>query len=56
MSSTHILTKNIIQLNELIYAGAKLVCDVIGVPLKSNNRNSKSEWEIRLETHIRKLR
>ena len=27
-------TKNITKLNELIYAGAKLVCAKIGVPIK----------------------
>ena len=34
---TIIQTNNITELNELIYAGTKLVCDKIGVPL----RNSK---------------
>ena len=29
------------ELNEQIYARAKLVCDKIGVPIKSTNRNSK---------------
>ena len=32
---THILTNNITKLNELIYAEAKLVCDKIGITLKS---------------------
>ena len=45
-----ISTKNITELNELIYAGAKLVCEKIGVPLKSTNKKSKPGWEIRLET------
>ena len=44
---------NISELNELIYAGAKLVCAKIDVPLKNMKRNSKSGWEIRLETLIR---
>ena len=43
---------NITELNVLIYAGAKLVCDKIGVPLKNMNRNSKPGWEIWLETQI----
>ena len=47
--------KNITKLNELIYAGAKLVCKKIRVPLKNTNRNSKPGWEIRLETKIRNL-
>ena len=38
------------ELNELIYAVAKLVCDEIGVSQKEYNR------EIRLETQIRNLR
>ena len=29
---------NIIELNELIYAGVKLVCDRISVPLKNSKR------------------
>ena len=44
------------ELNKLIYAGAKLVCKKIGVPLKSTKKKSKPEWEIRLETQIRNLR
>ena len=31
---------------------AELVYDKIGVPLKNKNRNSKPEWEIRLEMQI----
>ena len=38
---THISMNNITKLNEQIYAGKKLVCDKIGVPLKNTNRNSK---------------
>ena len=38
------------ELNELIYAGAKLICDKIGVSLKKTNRNSKPGWEIKLVT------
>ena len=53
---TYIPTKNITELNELIYAGAKLVCEKIRVPLKSMNKKSKPGWEIQLETQIRKLR
>ena len=31
----------IMKLNELIYAGVKIVCDEIGVPQKNMNRNLK---------------
>ena len=31
----YIPTNNITELNELIYAGAKLVCKKIGIPLKA---------------------
>ena len=48
--NTYISTKNITELNELIYVGAKLVCEKIGVPLKSTNKKSKPRWEIQLET------
>ena len=36
---TYISTKNITELNELIYAKAKLVSDKIGIPLKTTNKN-----------------
>ena len=41
------------ELNELIYAGAKLVWEKIGVPIKSTNRKSKPGWEIQLEKQIK---
>ena len=41
---------NITELNELIYVGAKLVCEKIGIPSKSTK---KPGWEIRLETQIK---
>ena len=41
----NIRTGNIIELYELIYAGAKLVRDKIGVPLRNSDRNIKSGWE-----------
>ncbi len=47
----NIPTNNINELNKLIYAGAKLVCDKNGIPLRNTNRNSKAGWEIRLNTH-----
>ena len=34
-------TNNITELNELIYAGAKLVCEKIGIPTKSTKKKSK---------------
>ena len=51
-----ITTKSITELNELIYTGAKLVWDKIGVSLMNTNRNIKPGWDIRLETSIRNLR
>ena len=39
----------------LIYAGAKLVSDKIGVPLKNPNKNTKPGWESRLEKQVKKL-
>ena len=49
----YIPTNNITELNE--YAGAKLVCEKIGIPSKSTKKQSKLGWEIRLETPIKKL-
>ena len=49
----HIPTNNITELNELIYAGAKLACEKIGIPLKSKKKKSKPGWEILLETQIK---
>ena len=54
--STHILMKNITKLNEVIYAGAKLIYEKIGVSLKNTSRNLTLGWEIRLEMLIRNLR
>ena len=34
----NILTNNINKLNELIYAGAKLVCEKFGIPSKSTKK------------------
>ena len=45
-----ISTNNITELNGLIYAGAKLVCE------KSTKEKSKPGWEFRLETLIKNLR
>ena len=47
---------NITELNELIYAGAKPVCDKISVPLRNKIRNTKSGWKINLEEQLKKLR
>ena len=52
----YISTKNIIELNEEIYAGGKLVCEKIGIPSKNTKEKSKPGWEIRLETQIKNLR
>ena len=53
---TYISTNNITKLNELIYAGAKLVCEKIGIPSKSMKEKSKPGWEFRLGTHIKNQR
>ena len=37
----YISTNNISELNDLIYARAKLVCEKIGVPSKSTKKQSK---------------
>ena len=37
----YIPTNNITELNELIYAGAKLVCENIGIPSKSTKKQQK---------------
>ena len=50
----YIPTNNITELNELIYAGAKLVCENIGIPSKSTKKQQKPGWEIRLESQIKK--
>ena len=50
----YIATNNITELKELIYAGAKLVCESIGIPSKSTNKQQKPGWEIRLESQIKK--
>ena len=52
----YIPSNNITELNELVYAGAKLVCEKIGIPSKGTKKQSKPGWEIRLETQIKKLR
>ena len=46
---TNIPTNSITELNDLIYVGAKLICEKIGVPLKTTDRKSKPGWELRLE-------
>ena len=51
----YISTNNITELNELIYAGAKLVCDKTGIHSKSTKEKSKLGREFRLETQIEKI-
>ena len=41
---THIYTKKITELKELIYAVVKLVCENIGFPFKNTKGNSKRRW------------
>ena len=50
----YISANNISELNDIIYAGAKLVCEKIGFPSKSTKKQSKPGWEVRLETQIKK--
>ena len=52
---TNILKNNIADLNNLIYAGAKLVCEKVGLFLKNKNKMAKLGWEIRLEKQFRNL-
>ena len=52
----YLSTNSIIELNELIYTGAKLVCEKIGIPPISTKKQSKPGWKIRLETQIKNLR
>ena len=47
------IVTNITELNKLIYAGAKLVCEKIVFISKSTKKKSKPGGEIRLETQIR---
>ena len=52
---TCISANNITELNEFIYAGAKSVCEKIGIPSKITKEKSKPGWEFRLETQIKNL-
>ena len=42
------------EINELNYAGAKLVYEKIGTPSKISKEKSKPGWEFRLEIQIKK--
>ena len=44
---------NFTELNELINAGEKLVCDKIGIPGKNRKRNTKPMWEMMQEGQIK---
>ena len=46
--------KDITELNELIYAGAKLSSDKIGVPPKEPEQKYKTRWEIWVEGPVNK--
>ena len=52
----YIPTNNIPELNEQIFASAKLVWENIGIPSKSTKKQSEPGWEIQLETQIKKKR
>ena len=43
---TKIPTNDITDLNDLIYAGAKLVCEKIWTLLKTTDRNPNLSWEL----------
>ena len=45
----HISMNNITELNELIYARTKLISDKIDISQRNSNRNTKTEWEMRIE-------
>ena len=51
---TNTPTNDITGLNDLIYAGAKLVCEKNGFPLKTRDRKPKLGWELRQESQIKK--
>ena len=51
----YISTNTISELNDLIYAGAKLECEKIEVPSKSTKKQCKPGLEVRLETQIKNL-
>ena len=51
---TYISTNNITELNEVLYARAKLICEKIRIPSKSTKGKSKPRWEFRLDTQIKK--
>ena len=47
----YISTNNITELNDIIYAGAKLACEKIGAPIKARrnhqNQDGKFDWKPR---------
>ena len=53
---TCISTNNITELNELIYEGARLVCEKTGIPSKITKEKSKPGLEFRLKTQIKNIR
>ena len=53
---TNIPTNDISELNDLIYARAKLVSENIWVSLKIKGSKSKPGWELRLESQMKRLR
>ena len=49
-------TNTLTELNQLLYAGVKLVCEKIGIHSKNTKKKSKPGCEIRLEIQIKNLR
>ena len=52
---TFISTNNITELNELLYAGAKLVCEKIGIPTKSTQKKIKTRMGISTRNADKKI-
>ena len=52
---TNIPTNETMELNDLTYAGAKLVREKIGFSLKTTVWKSKPGWELKLESQIKRL-
>ena len=49
---TNIMTNDITELKDLIYAGAKLVCEKMGGA--ENQTKLKPGWELRVESQIKR--
>ena len=52
----YISTNNIIKLNKLIYAGAKLVCEKTGIPQKARRKNQNQNEKFDRKRRYKNLR